>query len=240
MNKAVFYLLTLLLFLSLRNSAGQTLDQVLEKHFSASGQERLSKVSTVKSSGRAVQLDMVVPFKQVQKRPNMMYLELDIHGSKMIQAFDGEQGWSVEPWMTNQPRVLAGPELSNLEKMASIDSDLVNWREKGHELEYSGLEQSGGREFYILRLIKEQGEIYWFFIDSGSYLIHKMVASSNYGGIEVKGETIMTDYRDIDGILVPFLIEMRMEGETLMTNIVEKIEFNVLIEEKYFFPPANQ
>jgi hypothetical protein len=242
MNKAVFYFITItgILLMSLQSSAGQTLDQLLERHFRASGQERLSKVSTVITSGKAVQLDMEVPFKQIQKRPNMMYLELDIHGSKMIQAFNGVQGWSVEPWVTNQPRILAGPELSNLEEMASIDSDLFNWREKGHELEYIGREPSGDGEFFILRLIREQGEINLFFIDAGSYLIHKMVTSSNYGGTEVKGETIMTDYREIDGILVPFMIEMRMGGETLMTNIVEKIEYDALIEEKYFFPPANE
>ena len=236
MYKCVYLILTLL-FLSLQPADKQSLDQVLKRHFEASGQERFSKVSTVRSTGKALQMGMELPFIQIQKRPDKMYLEIDIQGMKMIQAYDGERGWAVEPWMTPDLRELAGPELRNVGQMASIDSDLVDWREKGYQLEFMGKEQFGGKDIFRLELIKSEGETYQFFIDSESYLVIRMVTQTYYEGNVVEGETILSDYRNVDGIRVPFKIESRYGGQTLMTNLIEKVEFDVVIEEKVFSRP---
>ncbi len=234
MNRIVVHLILVLLVFPVRNSEAQTLDQILEKHFSASGQDRLNEISSVKSSGKAVQMGMELPFLQIQKRPNMMYLELDIDGSKLIQAFDGVAGWSDEPWMDPPRRKLEGPELANLEQMAAIDSDLVNWRDKGHSLELVEPETTDHGSYYVLKLTRKEGNIYRYYIDSGTLLIHRMVILTDMGGDMIEGETIMTDYREIDGIVVPFWVEMKFGGRTLMTNIIEEIEFNVQIEDSTF------
>ena len=236
MYKCVFFIL-MLLFLSFQHAETQSLDQVLNRHFEASGQDRFSKVSTVRSTGKALQMGMELQFIQIQKRPDKMYLEIDIQGMKMIQAYDGERGWAVEPWVTPDPRELAGPELRNVGQMASIDSDLVNWREKGHQLEFMGKESFDGKDIFRLKLIKSEGETYQFFIDSESYLVVRMVTQTNYEGNVVEGETILSDYRNVDGIRVPFKIESRYGGQTLMTNLIEKVEFDVVIEEKVFARP---
>jgi hypothetical protein len=234
MNKLFFSFTLALSMLIMADTVSQTLDQVLERHFAASGQGQLSKVSTVRLSGKAVQMGMELPYLQIQKRPDLMYMELEIQGTLMKQAFDGKMGWSVEPWISSTPRELTGPELSNLKKMAFIDSELLNWREKGHELE---LESSGAGGYIILKLSKEEGEVYHYHIDPGSHLLHKMVTSSKYEGHVVEGENIMSDFRDINGIRMPFRIEMRYGGKLLMTNIITKIEFDVMIDEKHFSMP---
>jgi hypothetical protein len=237
MNKLVFSFTLAFLMLIIPNTVAQTLDHVLERHFSASGQEQLSRISTVRLSGKAVQMGMELPYMQIQKRPNLMYMELEIQGTTMKQAFDGKEGWSVEPWMSPAPRELIGPELGNLKRMADIDSELVNWQEKGHELELAGIEPSDAGGYFKLRLSKEGGEVYHYYIDTGSYLLHKMVTSSNFEGNVVDGETIMSDFRDVNGISVPFRVEMRYGGRILMTNIITKVEFDVMIDEDFFSMP---
>ncbi len=236
MYKCVYFILTLI-FLSIQHAETQSLDQILKRHFEASGQERFSKVTTVRSAGKALQMGMELPFIQIQKRPDKMYLEIDIQGMKIIQAYDGETGWAVEPWMTPDPRELTGPELRNLGQMASIDSDLVDWKEKGYMLELMGKESFEGREIFRLELSKSDGESYQFYIDSESYLVKRMVTRTNYEGNVVEGETILSDYRNIDGIRVPFKIESRYGGQTMMTNLIEKVEFDVVIEEEVFSRP---
>lgn len=233
----LFILLVVSALVPLVPNSAQSLDQVLQKHFDATGQEMLSGVSSVRSSGKAVQMGTELPFLQIQKRPGMLYLELDIQGNKMIQAYNGRQGWAVEPWMGPDPRRLDGPELNSLRQMARIDSDLVNWQEKGFGLELTGLDSSDGREYFVLELKKEEDEVYNFYIDSHSYLLHKIVTTSGQTGNLVSGETILGDYRVINGIRVPFRIEMKFGGRTLMTNIIDKIEFDVVTGEDYFTSP---
>lgn len=219
------------------NATAQTLDQILARHLEATGQQQLSRVATVRSEGKAVQMGMELPFVQIQKRPDKMYLEIDIQGMKMIQSFNGEKGWAVEPWINSEPRELTGPELRNVRQTANIDSDLVNWQEKGYQLEYTGSEPLEGRHAYKLKLLRGEDESYEFYLDSETYLITRMVVQTNYEGNIVEGETLLGDYRRIDGINVPFRTEVRYGGQTLMTNVIDKVEFDVSIDEKVFSRP---
>ncbi len=237
MNKSgISIMLTFLLFI-VQYSGAQSVDQIINAHLKASGQDQLNKISTVRSYGKAVQMGMELPFLQIQKRPDKMYLEIDIQGMKMIQAYDGEKGWLIEPWVNPDSRELTGQELYNFGQMASIDSDLVDWDKKNYSLEFIGREKFYDSEVFRLKLIKDDGETYLFYIDVDSYLIKKMVTHSDYEGSIVEGETILSDYRDINGIKVPFMTEVRYGGQTLMTNLIEKVEFDVMIEDRFFSIP---
>jgi hypothetical protein len=237
MRKYSFFFLTFWFLSVLQFAGAQTLDQILENHFKASGQDKLNSVSSVISSGKAMQMGMELPFMQIQKRPDNMYLEINIQDMKMIQVYDGKNGWAVEPWVSPDARELSGPELRNLGLMARIDSDLVAWEEKGDLLEYIGKDIYEGNEMYLLKLTKETGESYQFFIDTETYLISKLVAHSTYGGNVVEGETILGDYRKIHGVSVPFMTEVKYDGQTLMTNIIDNVEFDMEIDERFFSKP---
>jgi hypothetical protein len=237
MQKLLFLVVVLTLLPAVRNAGAQTLEGVLQKHFQASGQERLSGISTVRLSGKAVQMGNELPFLQIQKRPGMLYLEIDIQGGKMIQAYNGREGWAIEPWMGPVPRRIDGIELKSIQQMARIDSDLVDWQAKGFSLKLNGKDSSDGREYFVVELKKTEDEIYNFYIDAGSFLLHRIVTASGQEGNPVSGETILGDYRLINGVNVPFRIEMKFGGQILMTNIFDKIEFDVITGEDYFKSP---
>jgi hypothetical protein len=237
MQKLIFFVVVLTLLQATGNSGAQSLDEVLQKHFQASGQERLSGISSVRMSGKAMQMGNELPFLQIQKRPGMLYLEIDIQGNKMIQAFNGREGWAIEPWMGPDPRRIDGVELKGLEQMARIDSDLVGWQAKGFNLKMNGRDRSGGKEYFVLELAKSQEEIYSFYIDAGSFLLHRIVTTSGPEGNMGVGETILGDYRAINGIYVPFRIEMKFGGQILMTNIIDRVEFDVVTGDDYFISP---
>lgn len=237
MRKYSFFFLSICFISGLQYSGAQTLDQILENHFKASGQDKLSSVNSVVSSGKAMQMGMELPFMQIQKRPDNMYLEISVEGQKMIQVYNGKNGWALEPWVSPYARELSGPELKNVGLMARIDSDLVNWEEKGDLLEYTGKEIYEGNDMYLLKLTKETGESYQFFIDTETYLISKLVAHTNFGGNIVEGETILGDYRKINGVSVPFRTEVKYDGQTLMTNIIDSVGFDMEIDEHFFSKP---
>lgn len=234
---ASLFFSVLILILFDQPVGAQSLADILTRHFDVSGQDKLSSINTVRSTGRAVQMDNEFPFMQIQKRPDKMYLEIDINGIKIIQAFNGETGWLIEPQISSGPREMSAPELENLNQLSRIDSDLVNWKEKGFDLELIGRESHNGSDFFIIRLIQQDNSVYHFYIDAESYLTSRMVAFSDYNGEILRGETVLSDYRKIDGISVPFRTEVIYDGDLLMTTIVDKVEFDPVIENNYFSRP---
>ena len=127
-------------------SHGQDLQQILDKHFKAIGQEKILNVQTVVSYGTLEQMGMQIPFKTITKRPGKAYLEMNIQGSKMISAFDGANGWAVQPLMgSTEPVDLVGDELRPMKEMADLDGNLWNYSEKGHQLELLGKEENWTR-----------------------------------------------------------------------------------------------
>ena len=133
--------------------AAQDADEILENYFGTIGQEKLVKINTVVVTGKISQMGMEMPFKTISKRPNMGYLEAEFQGTLMKMAYDGENGWMVNPLAGSaEPMDLAGPDVKQVKEIGDIDTPLWNWKEKGHQLEYAGSEDMEGTQVHILKL----------------------------------------------------------------------------------------
>jgi outer membrane lipoprotein-sorting protein len=53
-------------------------------------------------------------------------------------------------------------------------------------------------------------------------------------GVEVDTETITSDYKKIDGVMVAFSITSYQDGEEFMTMIIDEVKFNTGIEDSFF------
>jgi hypothetical protein len=76
------------------------------------------------------------------------------------------------------------------------------------------------------------------FIDAESYLIIKTVAAINVpqAGGDVEQTTQVSDYRDIDGVKVPFRIQAINQFQTVSITAT-KVEQNIAIDERMFSKP---
>jgi outer membrane lipoprotein-sorting protein len=217
----------------------QSLDEILKNHFEAINQQKLLTVNTVVASGKAVQMGMELPFTQIQKRPAKTYLEVEIQNMKLIQAFDGENGWTIEPWTgSSDPRDMGEQELKNIKQQANIDGDLYDWKNKGYDLELTGKEDMEGSEVFNLKLTKNNGDIYNYYIDSEAFVILKLKSRVNVEGNIIETETILSDYKPVDGVIIPHSSEMKFNGQTMMQLIIEKIEINAKVDDTKFVKPV--
>ena len=119
-------------------SYAQTLDEILAKHYEASGGlARLQKVQTMRMTGKmTVGPGMEAPITLEKKRPGMMRLDFTFSGMTGTQAYDGTQGWQVMPFMGKKdPEALGPEEVKEVEQQADFDGPLVDWKSKGHALE---------------------------------------------------------------------------------------------------------
>lgn len=91
--------LALLAFLASAAHA-QTVDEILAKHYDAIGLDKLKKVQTMRVHGKmAVGPGMGAALTMERKRPGQSRMEFTIQGMTGVQAFDGENGWSIMPFM---------------------------------------------------------------------------------------------------------------------------------------------
>lgn len=190
-----------LLFPNISRSA--TLDEILRKHFEAVGQDKLDKIQTLIWQGESV----LGPFKLYQKRPGKARLESKFQGVDFVQAYDGEKGWIIAPWLgSTEPQDLAedDPQFKTIKGFANIDGLLHTYEKDGSKLSFEGSEEVHGRQAYKLKLVESNGTVNYFLLDTKTYLIlQQIVVTKNVEtGQSSKSTTTFSNYTNVRGVLL--------------------------------------
>lgn len=217
-------------------SNAQTLDEVLAKHFKAVGQEKLADVNSFTVKAKVSQMGMDLPMEMKMKKPGKFRLDMDMQGQKMVQAFDGEKGWMIAPWISPDPQDLEGDQLKQAKSQADMEGELFNYKEKGHTVDLIGKVNVDEKEAYRIKLTSEDGNVRNYFIDAGTYLVIKVKAKISAMGQTVDVEQRMLDYKTINGITMAMKIESDSPMGTA-TILLEEILFNEEIEDAIFKRP---
>jgi len=218
---------------------GQDLSEILDQHFSAVGQEKLAEVKTITVYGKIMQMGIEIFFVQEMKNPNKFRLEADVQGQKMIQAFDGENGWLIHPMIGPDPQDLTGIQLKQAKEQTNIEGDLYNWEEKGHQAEYLGTEDMEGTEVYKIKLTKKDGDEIFYYIDSEAYIILKEARKMTVQGNEIEIESFPGNYEVFDGIVFPMSIKTNTMGQE--TEILfDSVKFDLEMNDSIFVRPDQE
>ena len=222
--KRTIFASVLMAFAILVSMSAQDLEEILDNHFETIGQANLLKIHTLTAKGKASQMGMEFPFTMMNKRPDKLKLIIDIQGSQLIQACDGENVWAVNPMSgSSEPIDVTGPDADGLKESADMDGQLWNWEEKGHQLELEGTEEMEGSEAYVLKLTKKNGNIDYYYLDPDSYLILKIISKVKMEGSEVETESLLSNYQDVEGYIMPFTTEQKMNGQTMITILIDEV-----------------
>jgi outer membrane lipoprotein-sorting protein len=215
------------------------MDTIVAKYFKAIGQDNINKIETAVATGTTLQFGQETSFRQIQKRPDKAYMEVLLADGQIIkQGYNGISGWMLASWMNAaEPVELVGPDLKTIKDMGNIEGDLWNWREKGYKLNLAGKQDMAGKQVYQLSLTKADGDIDEMYIDANSYLLSKMIRKTSINNSEAEVEVFYDDYRNIDGILLPFQIEQRFNSQQGTLVTIKEIRFNIEVDDKIFDKP---
>ena len=75
-------------------------------------------------------------------------------------------------------------------------------------------------------------------IDEKSYLPVKTITKRKQMGQEVELEAYTSNYKAVDGVMMPFNSEIRVGGRTMMQSVIDKIETNVPVDDAMFAFPG--
>jgi hypothetical protein len=228
-----------LLALSLQ---AQTADDYIAKYVAAvGGADKIRAVTTLKRSGKFIGGGgFEAPYTQENKRPNMVRQEFTIQGLVGVNAYDGKNGWKIDPFGGKKdPEAMGEDEMKSIVEEAVFDGPLVGYKEKGNKVEYLGLEPVEGTDAIKLKVTVPNGDVYNYFMDTDYFVPIKIETRRMIRGAEREFETILGDYKEVNGWYLPFSYEVGAKGSPFRQTIAfEKIEANLPIDDARFVKPA--
>lgn len=230
-------ILTALMLFALVGLQAQTIDQVLEKHYKATGQDKMAAIKTYYVKAKMSMMGMDMPMTIQMKKPDKFRIDMEVMGQKIEQGFDGEAGWMRNPMMGSGITDLKGAELKQAMQQADLEGELYNYAQKGHSAELIGKVNADGKEAYRIKFTNADGSVKDYYIDANTYLISKIKAKVESMGQTMDVETKVLDYKDINGIK----IGSKMEVETPMGTqsvVMDEIKFDEKMDDSVFARPT--
>jgi len=159
---------------------------------------------------------------------------------KGIIAYSGQSGWKIEPWQGKKdPEPLGEEEMKQILEDSDFDGPLVNYQQKGNRVEFIGMDQVEGTDAYKLKVTLANGDVRYFYMDTDYYVPIKIDVKRMVRGAEREYETILGDYKEVNGWYLPHSIESGPKGSQFKAKVTyDKIEPNVSIDTARFHPPA--
>lgn len=219
----------------------QTADEIIGKYVkTVGGIEKIQSITSLRRTGKFIGGGgFEAPMVLFNKRPNMVRQEFTMQGLTGISAYNGKIGWKIQPWGGKKDaEPLSEGELKEIVEDADIDGPLINYQQKGHKVEYIGMEPVEGTDAFKLKVTLASGDVEFFYMDTDYYVPIKIEIKRMIRGTEQESETILGDYKEVNGWYLPFSIESGPKGSQDKGKIAyETIEANVPIDAAGFEMP---
>ena len=224
-------------------ASAQTTDEIINKYIAARG--GLAKIKAVQSERVSGTISFGPgaegPFIVERKRPLKMHMEITVAGKTLIRSYDGKSsGWVYNPFGPN-PAVLPMSEadMHGIEDESDFEGPFVDYKSKGNKIEYVGKQDVEGKPAYKIKLTSKNGDTSFFLFDTSTNLILKWEGTRKVGDKDVPWESYFRDFREMDGLRYPFLIESAAPGSDQIQKIAaNKIEVNVPMNDAQFGKPT--
>lgn len=185
--------------------------------------------------GKLVEL----PFVLEMQRPHKTRLEIEFAGQTAVQVFDGTNGWKLRPFLGRREVEAYTPdEMKAALQQQDMEGPLIDYATKGTKLALDGMEQVDGMDAYKLSLTLKDGQVRHVWVDAKTFLDVKMDGTRTLNGKPRTVATYLRNYKSVEGLQIPHLIETSVEGIQGSEKInVEQTSINLKLDAKRFAKP---
>ena len=209
------------------------IQQILDPHANASGLYSRIKINTLISYGVIEQMGSTLNITILQKRPNKYRMDVHFEEGRITQAYDGKKGWSLNPFVSADTIGITGMELLQLQESALFDGVLFNAEDLGFEISLLADEKIITTPSYVLLLKKPNGDRLKFFIDQKDFLIKRTEASLYMNGLNYVVSSEFSNFKEVDGMKLPFLIRNN-NGQLTTKIVIDHVRTNEPLEDGLF------
>lgn len=213
-------------------------EQILEKFVEATGgkaaYEKLHNRVT-EGTFEIVGMGSKAKMTTYEAAPNKQYvaIESDVFG-KMESGTDGNVAW--EKTMMMGPRVKEGEERAAALRDAMFNRP-VRWQKAYKSAECVGMEDVDGKPCYKVVMTPRDGQQETRYYDKASHLLVKLETKLKTHMGEVDLVARVSDYKKVDGILMPHKIVQDARGLQKMAIDTTAVKHNTTIEADRFNLP---
>jgi outer membrane lipoprotein-sorting protein len=216
-----------------------TVDELVANNLKAKGGlEKWRTITSLRQTAKALsqgaQADMLI----YGKRPNLTRQEISVQGQLLVNGFDGQTAWMINPQMGPLPTVVSGLQADMIKDQSDFDGSLVDYKAKGSTIDFVATETLDGVRTYHLKLTKKNGAIEQIYLAAATFLEVKVASDASMGGVGMRIETSFSNYKSVDGVMLPFSVKTFTNGTLAVEMTVMTIEFNVKLDDAFFRMPV--
>ena len=219
-------------------SADQMVTEILQKALKAlGGKEKLEQMQTREWSGKVQVKGLSGTYQLWAKAPNKIKTSLDLSVVQQDRAFDGIEGWQKQVAVEQ----LQGPDLARL-KRSALFFPLLSYVQNDTPASFKGKEKIGDQEMIVLEFLPQPDSPERFYFDPATFLLmRESRALPREKPEEVAGQMVIeySDYRNVDGWMVPFTFTQTIPGQVLTVKI-DQYRINTPMADSIFRNPVRQ
>ena len=225
--------------------SAMTADELIARNSEArGGLAKIHAVDAVRATGRMVfvqgDFSIELAYTNLVRAESGCRSEVSLQGLTAITAYANGVGWNVSPFQGRRdPERMSADDAKALEYCADLDGPLVDWRAKGHKVEYQGTEDVDGTEAHKLKVTLKNGNVQTIYFDPDYFLQIRTITQTTVRGVKQEQEVDVGNYELVDGVYMPYSIESGPKGGAKNQKIeIEKIETGIEIDPAQFAFPA--
>ena len=223
-----------------------SVDLVIEKYVKViGGYSKIKELNNLSySGGTYIEGDYIGSGKSTMSlaRPYYKLVGSKDNPRNYMEGYDGA-AWE---WFKNPGVILrtVGAASEAIRHNAGVEHPVIDYKKRGSNAKILGNVKFDGKDAIVIQLERRDGFKEQYYFDKKNHLI---IASSGEAPIHAFGDNVLsltriTDYRPINGVLIPHRYEqVRLpSSEPLSAMQWKKIEANVNLPMDWFKPPTFQ
>jgi hypothetical protein len=215
-----------------------TADQILAKYTEAlGGSAVIDKLKTRSMKGTWLTADgTTMGYEVYQSSPDKLFTILNTPKQGVIErGFNGKTAWEKGQ---RGLRDLEGNQLFYLRRYPDLFKD-IKLQGQFSRISYGGKDKINGKDVYVLRGLGVDGKGERLFFDAQTGLLVRRITSTPTIVGLIPEQVDYEDYRDVDGMKVPFTIRtISIDSFFNSTRKFSEIKLNVPVDETKFNKPA--
>ncbi|HUL32545.1 MAG TPA: hypothetical protein VL128_01570 [Candidatus Eisenbacteria bacterium] len=226
----------------------QTADGIIDAYINArGGSAKIKSVQTERVTATiTLQPGVEGTLIYERKRPLKMHMEIITGGRSFLRIYDGKSsGWIYNPFVANPVVEPMSPaDIPGIAQESDLDGPFVDYKAKGNQIEFVGMEDFEGMKAPRLKLTSKLGEVSFFLFNPSTGLIlkwegmRKVKDRTTGKDVDVPWQNLFSDFREVDGLKYPFLVESgAADGSQSQKIATSKIEINIPLNDSEFSEP---